>query len=121
MEIGKLAVGLAANRALFGLGYLVAPERTARGWVGSLAARPEATILTRALGARDLALSLGALNALRDGDSARNWFAAQTLADAADFMATLAARRALPARSVAFALTMAGVSTAIAGAYTAKR
>src|SRR5438093_13663835 len=56
-----LATALALNRVAFGVGYLIAPERTGTGWIGG-AARDDATkVFTRALGARDLALGLGAL------------------------------------------------------------
>jgi hypothetical protein len=71
----------------------------------------------RAAGARDLALGAGALRALRGGEDARPWFGAHALADGADFAATWAARREIgPARS-AYALFMAGASTAVALAY----
>src|SRR5919199_5263641 len=56
---------LAANRVLFGLGYLLAPKRTARGWVGKAGEGKASTVLTRALGARDFALGIGALVADR--------------------------------------------------------
>jgi hypothetical protein len=74
--------------------------------------------LARALGARDLALGVGGLLALRAGDRARarRWFAAQGMTDAIDLLATVAARDVpLPAR--VFAATMAAGSTAIAAAY----
>ena len=115
--IRTLATALALNRVAFGVGYLIAPERTGTGWIGG-AARDDATkVFTRALGARDLALGLGALRALAGHrPDARLWFAAHTIADGADLAATLAAREALPSRGYHFALAMAGASTAVAAA-----
>jgi hypothetical protein len=110
----KLAAALAINRALFGVAYLVEPKRTGAGWIGRPARKGGATVLTRALGARDLALALGALAALRGRGDARGWFAAHALADGGDLAATLAARDDLPRQGFRFATAMAGASTAVA-------
>jgi hypothetical protein len=67
--VGKLGTALALNRVLFGIGYLVAPERTGSNWIGKAARDPRTSVFTRALGARDLALGAGALAAQRGGDS----------------------------------------------------
>jgi hypothetical protein len=120
--VSSLGTGLAANRSLFGIGYLVAPERSAGGWVGEVAEDERTAFVTRALGARDLVLGLGALWAQRGGGSdPRAWFAAHALADGVDLLATLAARERLPAQNLAFATAMAGASTAIALAATLSR
>jgi len=117
MNASHLGAGLAVNRCAFGLGYLLAPERTGRGWIDMAAKRPGAQVMIRGLGVRDLALGLGALGALAsDTASSRPWFVAHALADTADLIATLAARHALPARRVVFASVMAGGSAAIATA-----
>ena len=110
-----LAKGLAINRVAFGVGYIAAPERTGSGWVGKAAKKGGATVLTRALGVRDLVLGAGALWAMRQGDgAARPWFAAHAVADATDLAATVVAKDSLPRSGFRFALAMAGVSTAIA-------
>jgi hypothetical protein len=116
MDIASnLARGLAVNRIAFGLGYIAAPERTGKGWVGKAAEKGGATVLTRALGARDLVLGVGALLAMRNGGgSARPWFAAHAVADATDLAATVAARDSLPRSGFRFALVMAGASTVVA-------
>src|SRR5918999_2032018 len=116
MRIPNLVAGaLAANRVAFGLGYIVDPRRTGRGWVGPRAEERPAAVLTRALGARDLALGAGALLAMReDPRRARPWFAAHAVADATDLAATVAARDGLPREGYLFALGMAGASTAAA-------
>jgi hypothetical protein len=110
-----LPKALAINRIAFGLGYIAAPERTGAGWVGKAAEKGGTTVLTRALGARDLVLGAGALWAMRRRpESARPWFAAHAVADATDLVATVAARDKLPETGYRFALAMAGASTAIA-------
>jgi hypothetical protein len=119
MNVRPLATGLAVNRVLFGTGFVVAPERSSRGWISIDGATAGGRVMTRATGARDIAIGLGALRALRSGADARPWFAAQLVSDASDFLATWAERRELPALSVAFALTAAGASTAVAAAYLA--
>jgi hypothetical protein len=119
MDVERLARGLAINRISFGIGLILAPRMYGRTWVGSdAAARDTTKVLARALGARDLALGAGGLEALRsgDGERARRWFAAQGATDAVDLVATVAARGVpLPAR--VFAAAMAGGSAAIAAAY----
>jgi hypothetical protein len=120
MTVRKLAIGLASNRVVFGLGFVLAPAQAAKSWIGPVASRPGSQVMVRAAGARDLALGLGALAALFSGADARPWLAAHLASDATDFAATWAARRELgPARS-AYALSMAGASTAVAAAYLAR-
>jgi hypothetical protein len=116
VDVRTLATGLAINRCLFGVGYLVAPAATGKGWFGPDARRAGTGVAARALGARDLALGLGALQALRSGEDreARTWFAAHALSDGMDLLATLAARRDIPAGAAAFGTFMAAASTAVA-------
>ena len=105
---------------MFGIAFLAAPEPAIRGWIGARAARGQAAqMLTRAVGARDLGVGLGALRALAAGDrTAAAWLGAGALADAGDFAATLAAD--LPPAARAGALAIAGTS-AVAGIACAAR
>ena len=113
--ISALATGLAANRTLFGIGYLAAPARAGGGWFEDAAEDERAAAPIRALGARDLVLGLGALWAQRGGRAdPRAWFAAHAIADGVDLATTVAGRRHLSTRALAFASAMAGASTAIA-------
>lgn len=113
--ISALATGLAANRTLFGIGYLVAPARLGGGWFEDAAEDGRAAAPIRALGARDLVLGIGALWAQRGaGTDARAWFAAHAISDAVDLAATVAGRTRLSSSAFAFASAMAGGSTAIA-------
>lgn len=53
-------------------------------------------MVARGLGARDVALAVGTLRSLDSGASTRGWIEGGVLADAADLVATLIARRHLP-------------------------
>ena len=94
---------VAAGRVAIGVTALAWPSVPARPWVGAAADDLAARVFGRALGARDLALGLGALTALqRPADeagpagSARAWVAAGALSDALDVVASLASWRELP-------------------------
>jgi hypothetical protein len=116
-----LATGLAINRIAFGLNYLLRPESAGPSWIGRVAKRPGAKVMTRSQGVRDLALGAGAIAALarHDQDDARIWVASHALADATDFGVTWLSRERLPDRGARLALTVAGISTAIASAAAA--
>ena len=98
MRRGALTV--AAGRVALGLTALAWPAGPARPWVGASADDLAARVFGRALGARDVALGLGALAALRrpDGEpgSAASWVAAGALSDALDVAASLASWDDLP-------------------------
>ena len=75
-----------------GVAALVWPSVQANPWVGSSADELGAQVFGRALGARDLALGLGALTAARETSpgsrSAGAWYAAGALSDALDVAVT---------------------------------
>ncbi len=112
-----LAYALSASRVVYGVAVLTRPTRNGPSWIGPRAARrPASQVLTRAVGARDLALAGGtvaALRAGRNGEAAR-WMAAHAVADATDLTATAAARGRLPRASARFAMAVAAVSTVVA-------
>ena len=90
MNPKTLGTSLAIGRVLAGTAFLVAPEQTLSGWVGSRTAkRGGAQLIGRALGVRDLVVGLGALAA--NDESVRNWYVAGALSDAVDLASTLAA------------------------------
>ena len=94
------AVAVAAGRVALGLTALAWPAVPARPWVGAAADDLAARVFGRALGARDVALGLGALTALyspgAEPGSASAWVAAGALSDALDVAASLASWRELP-------------------------
>lgn len=113
MDPQRAARSLSLNRALIGALLTVAPAVAGRSWIGADAQREGAKLFGRAVGARDVALALGTLDALREGRSVRRWAQAAALADAVDFLATLAARDDLPRAALAFGLVMTGGSTGV--------
>ena len=95
------ARAVAAGRVALGVTALAWPAVPARPWVGGGAADGVAArVFGRALGARDLALGLGALAALdgpaADPGAASLWVAAGALSDALDVAASVASWRELP-------------------------
>jgi hypothetical protein len=105
-----LAVLISVGRFLLGVAFIAEPKLMERAWIGKQARLPGAQLLARAVGARDLALGLGGLQALsRDDGSARPWLAAAAVCDAVDFGATWAAGRGIPRQARSGVLAIAGV------------
>jgi hypothetical protein len=110
------ATAVAAGRVALGVAALAWPSVPARPWVGAAADDVAARVFGRALGARDLALGLGALAALQDpAASARTWVAAGALSDALDVVASLSSWRELPQVTRWLVVASAG-GAALAGA-----
>ena len=110
MDARSIARLQALGRLALGAGLVVVPGAVAGGWVGGVADRREGQALAVGLGARDVALALGALRALRAGHGAGAWLRAGMLADAADLVATLRARDSLPPLAVPAVVALAGGS-----------
>jgi hypothetical protein len=105
-----LAALISMGRFLFGVAFIAEPTLMDRAWIGKQARIPGAQLLARAVGARDLVLGLGGLQALtRDDGSARPWLGAAAICDAVDFGATWAAGRTIPRRARRGVLVIAGV------------
>jgi hypothetical protein len=101
ISVGRLGVGAA---------FIAQPSLLERAWIGKLARVPGVQVLARAVGARDLVLGLGGLQAVaRDDGSARPWLGAAAVCDAVDFGATLAAGRTIPREARRGVLVVASV------------
>lgn len=114
---GHLLVTLiAAGRCALGVLAMLLPSVPARPWVGATAAGSAGgKVLARALGARDLALGIGAWRALRRRrGGATEWVTAGALADVADAVVTLGSWRRLPRGGRALVLMAAAGSAATA-------
>ena len=108
-----LAAAFALGRLVFGVGLLAHPDRVAAGWVGPDAARAPVQVVIRGLGARDMAISAGALAALDDDDRLAHWIAAAIACDLSDIAATLAAPAdALPGNARWGTVALAGAAAA---------
>ena len=120
------AVAVAAGRAALGVVALAWPVVPARPWVGAAADDLAVRVFGRALGARDLALGLGALAALQRPagapGSASTWVAAGALSDALDVAASLRSWRDLPRTGRWLVAASAGGAALIgaAGAWTVR-
>ncbi len=87
----NLTTAFTLGRLAFGLGLVGRPERAASGWIGKDAERGAVKIVLRGLGARDAALSAGALANIDDDDRLSHWLAAAICCDLCDVVSTLAA------------------------------
>lgn len=104
----------ALARIAFGAGLLARPDRVASPWLGKDAERPGTQVAVRGLGARDVALSAGALASLTDRKRLSLWLAGAALSDIADLAGTLAAPRdALPRNGRWGTVVLAGGSAGI--------
>ena len=111
----QLAEAVAWGRIAIGVTALVAPTVPLRPWVGrDFAWQPRAKLLARSLGARDLALGIGVILALRHSAPVRGWVEGSGLADAGDALATLLAFGKLPKGGRWLVLLSAGGAAAAA-------
>jgi hypothetical protein len=110
---------VAAGRVALGVAALAWPSIPARPWVGAAADGVAARVFGRALGARDLALGLGALAALQgpaaEAGPARAWVAAGALSDALDVVASVSSWGELP-RVTRWLVAASAGGAALAGA-----
>jgi hypothetical protein len=90
------ATGFALGRALIGAALVATPSKASEGWIGPEADLPTTQVVTRALGARDLAIAVGTLAAVRGDADPTGWLVAGVVSDTVDLGATLAAGDALP-------------------------
>jgi hypothetical protein len=92
LEDEEAARLLALARVVIGGAFLLFPRRAARVWTGEADHSATARLAVRALGARDLALGLGAIMALEEGKPAAAWLQAGVVADLSDAASALTAR-----------------------------
>ena len=106
----------AAGRLAIGATLVVAPQLLGGGWVGSAADRRSGQVLAIGLGARDVALAVGTLQALGARQGATAWLRAGIAADLADLVSTFRARDELSPPAVPATVAIAGGS-ALLGAW----
>jgi hypothetical protein len=104
---------LSVLRVAIGAVLIVAPGPAGRRWIGDAATDPRVKVAVRGLGARDLALGLGALRALDRGEPAEGWVRLAAIGDTTDAVSgVLAIRRLGPLRALATVAT-AGAAAAL--------
>ena len=117
----RVLAGLVSfGRMLIGIAFIAHPKVMEPGWIGKQARVPGAQVLARAVGARDLVVGLGGVQAVaRDDGSAGPWLGAAAICDAVDFGATLAAGRRIPRQQRNGVLVIAGVLAPLCAALAA--
>jgi hypothetical protein len=120
VEDETLAMSLARLRTAIGIAAVVAPRlatRTMRRGRGSDGIAP---LFARMLGARDIALGMGAVIALDRGKPVRGWLEAAALTDTADCVACALAREEMPPSAFGAAAGL-GAASAILGIVLSRR
>jgi hypothetical protein len=107
-DIATLMSGL---RVAFGSVLFFMPAKTAKMWSAQGADTPAAVVASRGMGARDIALGLGALLAIGNDKPARGWIEAAALSDLLDAAsAALSFRRLPPVRAFLMGVSAAGAA-----------
>ena len=112
MDPRDAARALHTGRIAIGAGLMLAPRLAAGGWIGARNVTPGATVLARALGARDALLGGLALHTLDDERVGPRYLASIAAVDAVDALAALAVLRHLPRGRGLMGLAVAGGSAA---------
>jgi len=120
-----LAAVLSLGRFLVGIVFIAHPKIMDQAWIGKQAKLPGPQLLSRAVGARDLTIGAGGLQAaIRNDGSAQQWLTAAAICDVVDFGATYSAGRGIPrtARTSVLGIAAgAAALSAVAAAGTGKR
>ena len=102
---------LSTLRVVIGAVLVVAPGVAGRRWIGEPADDARVKVAIRGLGARDVALGLGALRALDRGEPARGWVQLAAIGDTTDAVSgVLGARRLGLVRSLATVVSAGGAA-----------
>lgn len=96
MDEREVARLLGLGRTLLGVTMVLMPRRAVRMYMGQEDASFVGAMAMRGLGARDIALGTGLLVALEDDGDVARWLEAGAIADAGDFLSTLANFREMP-------------------------
>jgi hypothetical protein len=105
----RLPIRLSAVlRIALGTSFILKPNgKSVTSWIGRDAGRPAATVLTRALGVRDIVTAAVSLRTVDDPQLGPAWQRTLAVCDAVDLAATLAARRSLPRSGVVSTIVQA--------------
>lgn len=121
LDARRTAGLFALGRVGLGTAVLAMPEKITGRWLGEEnAAHPVVGDLARGLAARDIALGVAMLVTLGDRVASPRVQLGCALADAADVLGTLAARRHLPRKGMVGTVIIAGFS-ALDGVYLARQ
>ena len=110
------ALVVLALRVAYGAGLVLAPARLGRRWLGPASTTAPTQVPLRGLGAREVALHVGAMVAAVRGAPLRPWLAVSMAGDLSDIASTFAGADQLPEGSARATLIAAGISAALTGA-----
>jgi hypothetical protein len=113
MRTRQLALLYSAARAGIGMALLGSPSWLAERWLGGDAQHPAVGLAVRGLAAREIALGLGAIDAIRRERAPAPWLVAAAAGDLTDMTASLAAGHALPKLSRWGTPMLAGTGAAV--------
>jgi len=111
----------ATGRLLFGVGLLAKPQKLASGWIGEDGEREPVKVVLRGLGARDIALSAGALASLDDDDRLALWLGGAIVGDLADAVSIFLPPASTLPRNARWGTLALGGGAAVAGAALLRR
>jgi len=120
MDARTLAVAGARARIAIGVAGVAAPAAAARIMGGRSGADGAAPLFVRMVGARDIALGLGAVVAIDRGAPVRGWLEGAALADAVDGVTAILGRDRLTPNAFTGTVVIAAAS-AVVGALLARR
>ena len=120
MDPRDLAKTNGIGRVALGAGLMLAPGLAGRSWVGADASSTGAKVFASALGARDVALGLGVVLAMKNDAPVRGWLEGAALADAVDFAATALAGDGIPQAS-RFGIMALAATSAVACALVSRK
>ncbi len=103
---------LAGGRIAIGAGLLAVPRISLAMWIGRDAADRAVAPVGRALGIREVVLGAMLLHTLDRPQVGARWLRALAACDGVDLLATIAARRALPAYRRPLIAALAGAAAA---------
>ena len=115
----NLIYAFSAGRIAFGAALLAVPGTVGNSWIGEHARHRSVHIAFRAVGARDIALAVGAALAVTRGAPVRPWLALTVASDLVDLGATLAAGDGVPERARKGTVALAGGGAVLGAALTA--
>lgn len=120
MKDTTLAMAIARCRIAIGLAAVVSPRLATRVMSGHQTSDGIGPLFIRMLGARDVALGLGTVIALDRGAPVRGWVEGSALADAADCVSCVLARKEMS--PLAFRISAGGGgASALLGALLSRR
>jgi hypothetical protein len=120
MDDAKLALIYGGGRATLGVAAMSVPGLAARAVSGRDEASGIEPLFARMLGARDLALGLGTVVALKRGAPLRGWLEVSALVDLADAAAGVLARNHISRQALVGTAVLA-TGSAVFGAVLARR